>query len=204
MNIDFIHRIGLMVFFILVQVLILNHIHLFNVATPLVYVYFILLFPRNQQRWVSVLWAFFFGLILDSFSNTPGETAFALTLIAFLQPYFVGLYLARDNSDNHIMFGDIGAWFHRSLGGILPDPESPGFKHILLRPCFPKGLDSFSCSYDSPYGRIEVSWVRKGRNASLRAVIPCGASATFHSPDGNTTALPSGTHEISIKLSGRP
>ena len=100
MNIDFIHRIGLMVFFILVQVLILNHIHLFNVATPLVYVYFILLFPRNQQRWVSVLWAFFFGLILDSFSNTPGETAFALTLTAFLQPYFLGLYLERDNSDN--------------------------------------------------------------------------------------------------------
>lgn len=100
MNIDFIHRIGLMVFFILVQVLILNHIHLFNVATPLVYVYFILLFPRNQQRWVSVLLAFFLGLILDSFSNTPGETAFALTLTAFLQPYFLGLYLERDNSDN--------------------------------------------------------------------------------------------------------
>lgn len=100
MNIDFIHRIGLMVFFILVQVLILNHIHLFNVATPLVYVYFILLFPRNQQRWVSVLLAFFLGLILDSFSNTPGETAFALTLTAFLQPYFLSLYLERDNSDN--------------------------------------------------------------------------------------------------------
>ena len=100
MNIDFIHRIGLMVFFILVQVLILNHIHLFNVATPLVYVYFILLFPRNQQRWVSILLAFFLGLILDSFSNTPGETAFALTLTAFLQPYLLGLYLERDNSDN--------------------------------------------------------------------------------------------------------
>lgn len=100
MNIDFIHRIGLMVFFILVQVLILNHIHLFNVATPLVYVYFILLFPRNQQRWVSILLAFFLGLILDSFSNTPGETAFALTLTAFLQPNFLGLYLERDNSDN--------------------------------------------------------------------------------------------------------
>ena len=100
MNIDFIHRIGLMIFFILVQVLILNHIHLFNVATPLVYVYFILLFPRNQQRWVSILLAFFLGLILDSFSNTPGETAFALTLTAFLQPYFLSLYLERDNSDN--------------------------------------------------------------------------------------------------------
>ena len=89
-----------MVIFTLVQVLILNHIHLFNVATPLVYVYFILLFPRNQQRWVSVLWAFFLGLILDSFSNTPGETAFALTLTAFVQPYVLDLYLDRDDSND--------------------------------------------------------------------------------------------------------
>jgi rod shape-determining protein MreD len=49
---------------------------------------------------VSILLAFFLGLILDSFSNTPGETAFALTLTAFLQPYFLSLYLERDNSDN--------------------------------------------------------------------------------------------------------
>ena len=50
MSIDLIRRIGLMILFTLVQVHILNHIHLFNVATPLVYVYFILLFPRNHQR----------------------------------------------------------------------------------------------------------------------------------------------------------
>lgn len=89
-----------MVFFTLVQVLILNHIHLFNVATPLVYVYFVLLFPRDHKRWLSILLAFFFGLILDSFSNTPGETAFALTLTAFLQPYVLELYLERDDSEN--------------------------------------------------------------------------------------------------------
>ncbi|MBQ7269658.1 MAG: family 78 glycoside hydrolase catalytic domain [Bacteroidales bacterium] len=110
---------------------------------------------------------------------------------------------ARDNSDNHIMFGDIGAWFHRSLGGINPDPEQPGFRHIILRPCFPKGLDSFSCSHDSPRGKIEISWKRKGRNIRLKTVIPCGAAATFYYPDGSTTALPSGIHDISIKLSGR-
>ena len=100
MSIDLIRRIGLMVLFTLVQVHILNHIHLFNVATPLVYVYFILLFPRNHQRWLSILLAFFFGLTLDSFSNTPGETAFALTLTAFLQPYVLELYLERDDSDD--------------------------------------------------------------------------------------------------------
>ena len=89
-----------MVIFTLVQVLILNHIHLFNVATPLVYVYFVLLFPRNHQRWLSIILSFFLGLILDSFSNTPGETAFALTLTAFVQPYVLDLYLDRDDSND--------------------------------------------------------------------------------------------------------
>ena len=100
MSIDLIRRIGMMILFTLVQAHILNHIHLFNVATPLVYVYFILLFPRNHQRWLSILLAFILGLILDSFSNTPGETAFALTLTAFLQPYVLELYLERDDSDD--------------------------------------------------------------------------------------------------------
>ena len=89
-----------MVIFTLVQVLILNHIHLFNVATPLVYVYFVLLFPRNHQRWLSIILSFSLGLILDSFSNTPGETAFALTLTAFVQPYVLDLYLDRDDSND--------------------------------------------------------------------------------------------------------
>ena len=110
------------------------------------------------------------------------------------------LDVTRDNSDNHVMFGDIAAWFHLGLGGINPDPEQPGFKHIILRPCFPKGLDNFSCSYDSPRGSIDVSWKRKGRKVTLIAVIPCGASATFHYPDGHTSELPSGTHTVAIKL----
>ena len=100
MSIDLLRRIGLMVIFTLVQVLILNHIHLFNVATPLVYVYFVLLFPRNHQCWLSIILSFFLGLILDSFSNTPGETAFALTLTAFIQPYVLDLYLDRDDSND--------------------------------------------------------------------------------------------------------
>ncbi|MCR6720430.1 MAG: hypothetical protein NVV59_09065 [Chitinophagaceae bacterium] len=45
-----------------------------------------------------------------------------------------------DISMNHIMFGEIGAWFFKALGGIHPDPESPGFKHFYLRPFFAEGL----------------------------------------------------------------
>ena len=108
------------------------------------------------------------------------------------------LDVTRDNSDNHIMFGDIAAWFHLGLGGINPDPGQPGFRHILLRPCFPKGLDRFSCSYDSTLGKIDLSWQRKKRNVTLTAIIPCGASATFFYPDGRILELVSGTHTIKV------
>ena len=103
---------------------------------------------------------------------------------------------SRDNSDNHIMFGDIAAWFHRSLGGINPDPEQPGFRHIILRPVFPKGLDRFECNHNSPYGEIISKWERKGRKIKYTAVIPCGCSATLTRPDGSTVELPSGTYSF--------
>ena len=37
-------------------------------------------------------------------------------------------------SRNHIMFGDISAWFYQTLAGINPDPETVGFKHIIIKP----------------------------------------------------------------------
>ena len=32
-------------------------------------------------------------------------------------------------SRNHIMFGDISAWFYKALAGINLDPAAPAFKH---------------------------------------------------------------------------
>ena len=45
---------------------------------------------------------------------------------------------AGEFSDNHMMFGEIGAWFYKALGGIKPDSEHPGFRHILLATPFRK------------------------------------------------------------------
>ena len=42
MNIDFLKRLLWFTVLIVVQVFVLNHIHLFAVATPLLYIYFIL------------------------------------------------------------------------------------------------------------------------------------------------------------------
>ena len=84
----------------LVQALVFNHVHLFGYATVLLYVYFVVIFPRSYPRWAILLWSFALGLSVDIFSNTPGMAAASLTLIGLLQPYLLELFLPRDAAEN--------------------------------------------------------------------------------------------------------
>lgn len=62
MNIDFFKRLLLFLALLLVQVLVLNNIHLFDCATPLLYVYFVVSFQRGYPVGLSCCivfsWAF--------------------------------------------------------------------------------------------------------------------------------------------------
>ena len=68
MIITYIHRIGWFVGLVLLQVLILNNVHIAGYATPFLYIYFILKFASGTSRNELMLWAFFFGLTIDIFS----------------------------------------------------------------------------------------------------------------------------------------
>ena len=100
MSIDFLKRLLLFFGLLLAQVLVLNHVHLFGVAIPLLYVYFVLSFPRDYSRNGALVWSFLLGLSIDIFSNTPGVAAFSMTLVAVIQPYVLRLFIQRDNDDN--------------------------------------------------------------------------------------------------------
>lgn len=104
MNIDFLRRLGLFVVLLLVQALVLNHIHLFGIATPLLYVYFIVSFPHGYPRWGVLVWSFFLGLAIDIFSNTPGVAAASMTLVGLLQPYLLEAFMTRDSRDSDEAF----------------------------------------------------------------------------------------------------
>ena len=97
MSIDTLKRAALFVVFIFVQTMILGRIHLFGFATPLLYVYFVLLFPRNYPKWGIMVWSFMLGLLVDIFSNTPGVAAASMTLIAAIQPYYLELFVSRED-----------------------------------------------------------------------------------------------------------
>lgn len=109
----------------------------------------------------------------------------------------------NDISMNHIMFGDINAWMYKALGGLFPDENKAGFKHIQLRPNFVKGLDQFEAKHTSPYGEIVSSWIRTEKQIIYHVMIPANSSATLHLPEnieGNKTIqLSAGTYDLELR-----
>lgn len=100
MSTDFLKRLGLFVVFVMIQAMVLGRMHLFDYATPMLYVYFVTMFPRNYPKWAILLWSFAMGLTIDVFSNTPGVAAASLTLIGAIQPYFFELFVPRDSVED--------------------------------------------------------------------------------------------------------
>jgi alpha-L-rhamnosidase len=101
---------------------------------------------------------------------------------------------AKDISLNHIMFGEISAWYYKALGGILPDTVQPGFKHILLKPHFVTGLQYFTAKHIGPYGEIVSAWKRIGKRIFYDVTIPSNSAATVHL-SGRSAALVMDTSE---------
>lgn len=81
---------------VLAQVLILNNIHFLRVATPFLYLYFILKLPVGISRTNVVFFSFLIGLVIDIFSNTPGMHAFACTLAGFIRHPLIQLLMGKD------------------------------------------------------------------------------------------------------------
>ncbi len=84
-----------------------------------------------------------------------------------------------DISMNHIMFGEINAWYYKALGGIFPDEESPGFKNVILNPNFVAGLDRFEASHEGPYGEIISAWKKSLEGIEYKVQIPPNSSAVL-------------------------
>lgn len=96
---DEIIRLPQLLLLFLLQVLVLNHVHLMRCAVPLLCVYFAIIFPRNYPHWAMLLWCFTLGLLIDIFSNTPGMASGSMTLVAAVQPGLLSLFIPRDADD---------------------------------------------------------------------------------------------------------
>lgn len=99
MIIGYIHKIFWFVGLVLLQVLILNNVHIAGYATPFLYIYFVLRLESNTSKNGAMMWGFALGLCIDMFSNTPGMNAAATVLLAFIRPAFLCLFTPRDTQE---------------------------------------------------------------------------------------------------------
>lgn len=82
---------------ILAQVIVFNHICLFGVAVPFVFIYLIVKLPLTMPVYNVLTIAFLLGLIIDMFSDTPGMNSLACTVVAMSRKGILRLYFNRED-----------------------------------------------------------------------------------------------------------
>lgn len=102
MNHDLFRLPLLFIILCVLQVFVLNHCQLFGCAMPMLYVYFVISMKKGMAKWAMMVWAFALGLLLDTFSNTPGVNAATMTLSAMVQPYLLDLFITREGDEELI------------------------------------------------------------------------------------------------------
>ncbi len=126
------------VFFVILQVLILNRIEFSGYINPYLYVIVLLTLPFETPKWLLLVTAALLGLSIDMFSNSPGMHMAASLFLAYLRPITLTRISPRDNYEP----------------GTLPLPAFYGFPWffkyaailVLLHHLFYFTIESFTFS----------------------------------------------------------
>ena len=70
---------------------------------------------------------------------------------------------------------------YEKLAGI--NPVKPGYKEILIKPMFIKGITSVDASFDSVYGVIRSAWSCKEGKITVDVTIPANTTAEVFLPE---------------------
>lgn len=103
MNKEILLFFGLFIALVLAQVLICNHVILFNVAVPIIFIYFIIRLPTGLGLNWLFTFSFLLGFAVDIFSDTPGVNALACTLLAVCKRPMLYAYVPRDDRTKDII-----------------------------------------------------------------------------------------------------
>jgi alpha-L-rhamnosidase len=110
-------------------------------------------------------------------------------------------------SFNHYAYGAVAAWLYRSVAGIGPDADDPGYSTIVFAPLPGGGLSRARARLETPYGLASISWKLAANELEVDLVIPPGARGRFAAPPGwvgnSESELTSGSHRVVLTGGGR-
>lgn len=85
------------------------------------------------------------------------------------------------NSLNHYAYGSVGDWMYRKIAGI--NQTTAGYKTFDIKPNFVKGIDEVSATLETPYGKIESSWVCRNGKIVVNVTVPTNTKAQLYLPE---------------------
>jgi len=94
----------------------------------------------------------------------------------------------RERHESMIMFCSIEKFFYQDLAGIqgpafhATRSWPPGFRRIVIRPFFPRDMESAGASIETVRGMVSSSWKRAGDSIALEVEIPVGSEAAVIVP----------------------
>jgi alpha-L-rhamnosidase len=113
---------------------------------------------------------------------------------------------ASMNSFNHYAYGAVATWLYRSVAGISPDADDPGYSTIVFAPLPGGGLSRARAQLNTAYGPASISWNRSADTLHVELAIPPGARGRFVAPTGwrgsPESDLRSGSHQVLLTGGG--
>ncbi|MBE6590381.1 MAG: hypothetical protein E7643_09420 [Ruminococcaceae bacterium] len=83
------------------------------------------------------------------------------------------------HSHNHHMFSNVLGWFFKSLLGIAPCEDAPGFARVRIRPQFIKDLGFVKGYVDTIRGRISAEWKYEDGGFTYTVTLPDGVLGEY-------------------------
>tara|TARA_B100000963_G_C22501408_1_gene613987 strand:+ start:482 stop:982 length:501 start_codon:yes stop_codon:yes gene_type:complete len=101
------NNIILAIILILTQCLIFNNINFLGSINPFLYIFFIAYYPLKNNRTLFIICAFFYGFIIDVFSDTHAVHAAATLTISFIRPNLLKLFFGMAYEHQVVKFNSI-------------------------------------------------------------------------------------------------
>jgi len=95
---------------------------------------------------------------------------------------------------NHFALGSVIEWVWRDVAGVNPDPQQPGYRHMIIapRPSPEHALTWCRARYESIRGPIHVDWKVEAGRFELALTVPPNTTATVRVPTSASEAVREG------------
>jgi alpha-L-rhamnosidase len=92
-------------------------------------------------------------------------------------------------SFNHYAYGAVIDWVYRTVAGIAPVAEHPGYRVVRIAPRPTAGITEVSAEIETALGAVGIDWRLDGAVLEIEVRVPFGSAAVLDLPLGPASTV---------------